>query len=134
MRALACFFFFSSRRRHTRFKCDWSSDVCSSDLARHAQEPCGAGGFHCTLDWTTQIHRGYVGAQADSTLPAARADHSARSRAPFVRTRRLPCGHGHQSSAHWPLQEVRLAVKVLVLFDLARPPEADETFSPQELK
>src|SRR2546430_5282260 len=32
-------FFFSSRRRHTRFDCDWSSDVCSSDLdakrARH---------------------------------------------------------------------------------------------------
>src|SRR2546430_11698633 len=27
-----CFFFFSSRRRHTRFDCDWSSDVCSSDL------------------------------------------------------------------------------------------------------
>src|SRR5260370_18172867 len=26
------FFFFSSRRRHTRFKCDWSSDVCSSDV------------------------------------------------------------------------------------------------------
>src|SRR2546430_47882 len=25
------FFFFSSRRRHTRFDCDWSSDVCSSD-------------------------------------------------------------------------------------------------------
>src|SRR2546430_14147948 len=27
-----CVFFFSSRRRHTRFDCDWSSDVCSSDL------------------------------------------------------------------------------------------------------
>src|SRR5688572_31578530 len=27
------FFFFSSRRRHTRFDCDWSSDVCSSDLS-----------------------------------------------------------------------------------------------------
>src|SRR2546430_9420864 len=27
-----CYFFFSSRRRHTRFDCDWSSDVCSSDL------------------------------------------------------------------------------------------------------
>src|SRR5699024_11462837 len=26
-------FFFSSRRRHTRSKRDWSSDVCSSDLA-----------------------------------------------------------------------------------------------------
>src|SRR6266571_7392056 len=25
------FFFFSSRRRHTRLTCDWSSDVCSSD-------------------------------------------------------------------------------------------------------
>src|SRR2546430_7937903 len=30
------FFFFSSRRRHTRFDCDWSSDVCSSDL-EHVQ-------------------------------------------------------------------------------------------------
>src|SRR2546427_2557054 len=31
-------FFFSSRRRHTRFDCDWSSDVCSSDLTAMAQE------------------------------------------------------------------------------------------------
>src|SRR2546427_4924692 len=30
---LLFFFFFSSRRRHTRFDCDWSSDVCSSDLS-----------------------------------------------------------------------------------------------------
>src|SRR5215211_8447259 len=29
-----CFFFFSSRRRHTRSLCDWSSDVCSSDLRK----------------------------------------------------------------------------------------------------
>src|SRR2546430_634355 len=27
-----CLIVFSSRRRHTRFDCDWSSDVCSSDL------------------------------------------------------------------------------------------------------
>src|SRR6266478_7382289 len=33
------FFFFSSRRRHTRFDCDWSSDVCSSDLDRAGQFP-----------------------------------------------------------------------------------------------
>src|SRR6266478_1356699 len=32
------FFFFSSRRRHTRFDCDWSSDVCSSDLSRNRLE------------------------------------------------------------------------------------------------
>src|SRR3989454_8473176 len=30
--ALSLFFFFSSRRRHTRLQGDWSSDVCSSDL------------------------------------------------------------------------------------------------------
>src|SRR2546426_10258900 len=30
------FFFFSSRRRHTRLQGDWSSDVCSSDLTRRA--------------------------------------------------------------------------------------------------
>src|SRR5205085_6843112 len=29
-------FFFSSRRRHTRFDCDWSSDVCSSDLSSYS--------------------------------------------------------------------------------------------------
>src|SRR6266480_4971211 len=34
------FFFFSSRRRHTRLTCDWSSDVCSSDLA---EDVPGAG-------------------------------------------------------------------------------------------
>src|SRR2546430_8066919 len=31
------FFFFSSRRRHTRFDCDWSSDVCSSDLYKKSR-------------------------------------------------------------------------------------------------
>src|SRR2546430_4090328 len=33
-----CVFFFSSRRRHTRFDCDWSSDVCSSDLLDLAEK------------------------------------------------------------------------------------------------
>src|SRR5256884_3262006 len=33
---LLCFFFFSSRRRHTRCSRDWSSDVCSSDLKSSA--------------------------------------------------------------------------------------------------
>src|SRR6266850_6899164 len=31
------FFFFSSRRRHTRLQGDWSSDVCSSDVARQRE-------------------------------------------------------------------------------------------------
>src|SRR5438477_8936153 len=40
--ARICFFFFSSRRRHTRLTCDWSSDVCSSDLASYAGPAAGA--------------------------------------------------------------------------------------------
>src|SRR5690606_39335121 len=37
------YFFFSSRRRHTRFSRDWSSDVCSSDLRA---TPDNAGDYH----------------------------------------------------------------------------------------
>src|SRR5690348_17603793 len=33
-------FFFSSRRRHTRWTGDWSSDVCSSDLIEREAEKC----------------------------------------------------------------------------------------------
>src|SRR5438270_9357062 len=45
------FFFFSSRRRHTRFDCDWSSDVCSSDLRARLFEADGlAGGDGDGLD------------------------------------------------------------------------------------
>src|SRR2546426_2054077 len=37
------FFFFSSRRRHTRLQGDWSSDVCSSDLRVRARSPLPPG-------------------------------------------------------------------------------------------
>src|SRR5256886_11045218 len=46
-RVFDVFFFFSSRRRHTRFDCDWSSDVCSSDLW-HDSTP---------LPWNAEIER-----------------------------------------------------------------------------
>src|SRR4030043_453710 len=42
------FFFFSSRRRHTRGSRDWSSDVCSSDLAKVV------GGTYTSVAATTQ--------------------------------------------------------------------------------
>src|SRR5699024_12124621 len=43
------FFFFSSRRRHTRSKRDWSSDVCSSDLtaSRCCSIAASVGGTIC---------------------------------------------------------------------------------------
>src|SRR6266568_5557116 len=44
---MALCFFFSSRRRHTRWNCDWSSDVCSSDLAKPGPKgPRKAGRVH----------------------------------------------------------------------------------------
>src|SRR5688572_31126834 len=54
-------FCFSSRRRHTRFDCDWSSDVCSSDLGDgmnvrdwlYVED-------HCDAIWTV-LNKGRVG-------------------------------------------------------------------------
>src|SRR5256885_9786766 len=37
---ISCFFFFASRRRHTRLQGDWSSDVCSPDLPPRARSRC----------------------------------------------------------------------------------------------
>src|SRR2546430_6063719 len=52
------FFFFSSRRRHTRFDCDWSSDVCSSDLNRR---PGDAGREHNHPDMRTDTSQQFRG-------------------------------------------------------------------------
>src|SRR5690606_40095698 len=44
-------FFFSSRRRHTSFSRDWSSDVCSSDLSGNALDNLMIGGsYDDTMD------------------------------------------------------------------------------------
>src|SRR6266513_5908202 len=73
------FFFFSSRRRHTRSKRDWSSDVCSSDLLRDTpawathwmsnrdrrERPCGSRerseerrvGKECRSRWSPQHYK-----------------------------------------------------------------------------
>src|SRR2546430_5521502 len=53
LRTYVSFFFFSSRRRHTRFDCDWSSDVCSSDLLQTPTAPViQAGGMHTAVQIT----------------------------------------------------------------------------------
>src|ERR1022692_5231183 len=59
------FFFFSSRRRHTRLQGDWSSDVCSSDLCRCSSCPrvwpanalpdCRGGGSRLLRLWCGSI-------------------------------------------------------------------------------
>src|SRR5256885_11761224 len=58
-----CSFFFSSRRRHTRLQGDWSSDVCSSDLAVTASR-CAS--------WSTQTNWPVVATTCSmALLPAA---------------------------------------------------------------
>src|SRR5690348_8375907 len=55
-------FFFSSRRRHTRWTGDWSSDVCSSDLWRRCLAP-GVEGRHTGqfVEAVIELHRIEVG-------------------------------------------------------------------------
>src|SRR5207248_8127750 len=51
------FFFFSSRRRHTRSYGDWSSDVCSSDLSVKAAGSALGTGAAIVMDETTCMVR-----------------------------------------------------------------------------
>src|SRR5256885_8563135 len=46
--AFGIFFVVSSRRRHTRFDCDWSSDVCSADLSFFFQAEDGIRDYKVT--------------------------------------------------------------------------------------
>src|SRR5580693_80857 len=53
-------FFFSSRRRHTRWNCDWSSDVCSSDLGGHLAR-VNAKGTEETTEYVANARRAIRG-------------------------------------------------------------------------
>src|SRR5256886_3919157 len=55
------FFFFSSRRRHTRFDCDWSSDVCSSDLG-YGEPAAALKEYEVSMKNAPNRLRGYYGA------------------------------------------------------------------------
>src|SRR5690606_16152257 len=64
-----CFcFFFSSRRRHTRFSRDWSSDVCSSDLRDEIQDVNQVSAF-------VRPHDVELTRDGAAGLPAVRVEH-----------------------------------------------------------
>src|SRR3989338_5634898 len=48
-------FFFSSRRRHTRWNCDWSSDVCSSDLTGSLKARFCVEANPLTYEWLEKL-------------------------------------------------------------------------------
>src|SRR5207302_4738152 len=64
-------FFFSSRRRHTRFSRDWSSDVCSSDLVVMANLPMAVSGVSRNATPVTAIGRLAITTVLASILPIA---------------------------------------------------------------
>src|SRR5690606_9885629 len=63
-------FFFSSRRRHTRFSRDWSSDVCSSDLPRGLHRSYGLVSLRFSLDSPRTRPPGTSAVLAESGAPA----------------------------------------------------------------
>src|SRR2546427_7926209 len=74
-------FFFSSRRRHTRFDCDWSSDVCSSDLKRQVRRRLEKAGRQRMESRGRYLQRGSVerGSHARGRLASALSWASASS-------------------------------------------------------
>src|SRR5438445_13622276 len=65
------FFFFSSRRRHTRYWRDWSSDVCSSDLKLNG-EPVVVIGQQKGRDLKERQRRNFGSARAEGFRKALR--------------------------------------------------------------
>src|SRR6266478_8169571 len=97
------FFFFSSRRRHTRFDCDWSSDVCSSDLADKAKAIPGVrkvvevpSGMAVIADgfWPAKLGRDALqlewdeGPMADFSSKSQREQYAALARQPGLPARK----------------------------------------------
>src|SRR5437870_5650697 len=104
-------FFFSSRRRHTRWPRDWSSDVCSSDLRRYTVwTPCEPPGLCFRLSYTPR--------EPEDTLHPRRgpADPAAQSSV-----------HGRPDRASHPSRRARRLRDQVLEGDRARPnPEARE--------
>src|SRR5256885_3055779 len=96
------FFFFSSRRRHTRLQGDWSSDVCSSDLPERRPAPF------------------WVPRQDDSSTAALRAFSWLLARPlPLTPQSLDPAGPAAPiilSDADWPREPTGVFLAALVLF------------------
>src|SRR5256886_5121129 len=83
------FFFFSSRRRHTRFDCDWSSDVCSSDLhtrEHHRARFGDAEGEKVGLDGAVTVEMVDPHGRVDQNHRLPRRSARSASRSPSQRT------------------------------------------------
>src|SRR3989475_45408 len=98
------FFFFSSRRRHTRFDCDWSSDVCSSDLAVPARADHHPGG-----------ERAGVARDLDAARDLAHLAHARALVQPGARRGRAPEEEGVELGAHDAVARGAVPVRLVLL-------------------
>src|SRR5688572_32700821 len=92
-------FFFSSRRRHTRFDCDWSSDVCSSDLAVQASLCVPGPSSHSSLTGSRIASPQWVEGDGGTQLPQA------GSLTPDRKSTRLNSSHSQISYAVFCLKK-----------------------------
>src|SRR5947209_13678122 len=111
------FFFFSSRRRHTRYWRDWSSDVCSSDLLMkigqgHVRRPAGVDRRHELVE--VAVDAGQRSESRTVDLGNLRRQVT-QGRTPQVRR------HRHPALGGAPLKQSQL-VKLQVDLDLSAPP------------
>src|SRR5256885_5712975 len=77
---LCLFFFFSSRRRHTRLQGDWSSDVCSSDLLLFDDFGSATGGAVFYISQPDRklsfgVHEGSLGRRSGNRRSSAGTPH-----------------------------------------------------------
>src|SRR5436189_1411870 len=90
---ILCFFFFSSRRRHTRYIGDWSSDVCSSDLVRRGDRLLRAHGAGLRIKSRRHDHRregdeGRLGAERGQDVDRSE-EHTSELQSPMYLVCRL---------------------------------------------
>src|SRR5256886_11674956 len=124
-------FFFSSRRRHTRFDCDWSSDVCSSDLSVPPARPDHhAGGTErehlldvelakqpaadLHSDLSHLQHRGEELLVVGTTIRAVHVDevYPACTRARELGQRGERLGHGAMGAHHAPAFDINGGIEL----------------------
>src|SRR2546430_3956060 len=105
-------FFFSSRRRHTRFDCDWSSDVCSSDLHVRGPQPASDRAFRGQHSAPRFRDRLPHPVERGGTAPEARARRRDRHPEDLDRkSTRLNSSHSQISYAVFCLKKKKYTIK-----------------------
>src|SRR5439155_6609775 len=119
--AVTVFFFFSSRRRHTRWPRDWSSDVCSSDLhgfkSRWGRQTCSLAVFPVSVRplAASLAPRCTIRVRRDEVLSRRALVVIESLRIPKCSAGRQICAGGHPAGGAAMERALRFAIRGLVL-------------------